>query len=125
MANDFLKLTLIDKLAPMHDAIVKEAVKAARTVGRRRKAKMRADARVKTGAMRAGVDFEVRQGPNTIELEVGGREKKTPWVEYGTRATAKYKGTRAYPFVNPNLEGMKQEYAEELIDAADRVRGQA
>lgn len=120
--GDVLKFDITDKSAAYLDELERGILRAMRRTGKNRAKKMQADARVKTGAMRAGVTSKVSKGTGEHTLEVGGTERKTPYIEEGTKPRGRKPGTKAYPFIAPNLEGIEAEFAEEVIFEADKIR---
>lgn len=111
-----ISFDITDMGGALCDALEDAARKQALKIRTERVKKMKAVAPVKTGRYRDGITGEVRRTPHEITLEIGGKDRKTHWIEYGTSTMA------PRPIITRGFDKIEEEYAAAIAEEAEKIK---
>lgn len=113
---DGFSFKLEDRSSLFLDELEKVAAKELRKIGKERVEKAKGLAPIKTGALATGIESEVKKTLSDISLEVGGKDFKTNWFEFGTEKM------KPKPFLQPAFDDIEQEFEERFVEAANNIK---
>jgi HK97 gp10 family phage protein len=113
---NMLSMIIDDHGGRFADELEKKAISRARRIRTKRVKAMKKEAPVKTGRYRDGISGEVAVTGSQIDVTIGGSDRKTHWIEYGTRKMS------PRPVITKNFKGIEEEFTAGIVEDAEKIK---